>query len=192
MNWRPVGINHSEIAPLLRPETDLESALLAIPEFCDGLLWGEPRFGHPEGKVVLHVREIMDNIDRLDIDPAIRLKLRLIALVHDTFKNVEDKSIPRDRSRHHAVLARKFLEDYTADEAILDVTELHDEAYYAWRDIYLYRNPGKGERRLQALLERLGENLPFYMLFFQCDTQTGDKTQAPLRWLREVAGDLDL
>ncbi|MBK7336144.1 MAG: hypothetical protein IPJ00_08225 [Saprospirales bacterium] len=62
---------------------------------------------------MLHVREIMDNIDRLDIDPAIRLKLRLIALVHDTFKNVEDKSIPRDRSRHHAVLARKFLEDYT-------------------------------------------------------------------------------
>ena len=31
--------------------------------------------------------------------------------------------------------------------------------------------------------------LQLYYLFFKCDTQTGDKTQAPLKWFeREVPG----
>ena len=186
MNWRPEGIDQTHIAPLLRPETELESALLQLPEFCNGLLWGEPRFGHPEGKVVLHVREVMDNIDLLDIDPLTRQRLRMIALVHDTFKNVEDKSNPRNWLRHHAVLARQFLEDYSKDEGVLEVTELHDEAYYAWRNAFLHKNPEVGRQRLQRLFDRLGEHLPLYYLFFKCDTETGDKTQAPLRWIREV------
>ena len=36
---------------LLQPENEGEAQLLTIPEFRGGLLWGEPRFGHPEGRL---------------------------------------------------------------------------------------------------------------------------------------------
>ena len=177
--------DESELVELLKPETELEWTLLQHPDFCRGLMWGEPRFGHPEGKVAFHVREIMDNIDRLEIDDATRRRLRLIALVHDAFKCAEDKNYPRDWSRHHSVLARQFLERYTRDKAVLDIVELHDEAYYAWRTIHLYKEVDRGMQRLEKLLVRLGGNLELYYLFFKCDTETGDKNQAPLRWIEE-------
>ena len=200
MNWRPERMDQmtgefdnryqisseSELAELLKPETELEWTLLQHPAFCRGLMWGEPRFGHPEGKVALHVREVMDNIERLEIDSATRRQLRLIALVHDAFKCEEDKNYPRDWSRHHSVLARKFLEAYTKDEGVLNVIELHDEAYYAWRTIHLYKNIEEGQQRFQRLLDRLGKYQSLYFLFFKCDTATGDKNQAPLRWLEDV------
>lgn len=177
---------------LLQPETELESELLRQPELREGMRWGEPRYGHPEGKVLYHVREVLDNVDLLDIDPVLRKQLRLITIVHDSFKNLEDKSRPRDWSRHHAVLARQFLERFTKVEAVLKVTELHDEAYYAWRAIHLYDKAEAGWRRLQQLLDRLGDDLQLFYLFFKCDTQTGDKIQAPVRWFEESVPTLQL
>ena len=176
----------SDLATLLEPETEQEWRLLQDPLLCRGLLWGKPRFGHPEGKVGLHVREIFDNIEALEVDATTRRRLRLIALVHDAFKCVEDTSRPRNWSRHHSILARNFLETYTKDKGVLEVVELHDEAYYAWRSIHLYKMIEKGQERLQRLLDRLGKHLPLYFLFFKCDTKTGDKNQAPLRWLEKV------
>ena len=40
---------HLPLDTLLQPESDLEKLLLTLPEFQQGLRWGEPRFGHPEG-----------------------------------------------------------------------------------------------------------------------------------------------
>ena len=176
---------------LLRPETALEKHLLTVPEFRYGLLWGEPRFGHPEGKVVLHVREVLDNID---VIPGLlvhtRLQLRLIALVHDSFKYAEDRSRPRDWNLHHGQIARRFLEPLTKDRAVLDIIETHDDAYYAWlgqkHEQFGRENQHKS---LEALLQRVGYCMQLYYLFFKCDTQTGDKTQASLKWFeRTVTG----
>ncbi len=164
---------------LLQPETLLESALLAVPEFRQGLLWGEPRYGHPEGTVAYHVREVLDNIALIpNLSAGERSQLRLIALVHDAFKYAEDRSRPRDRNRHHGVLARRFMESFTQEQVILDVIEMHDDAYYCW--LYRHRNPAP--HPLSPLIDKVGYCLQFYYLFFKCDTQTGDKTQAPLRW----------
>lgn len=170
---------------LLRPETPLERELLATAGFRHGLLWGEPRFGHPEGKVVFHVREVLDNIDRI---PALgvpqREQLRLIAFAHDTFKYAEDRSRPRDWQKHHGVLARRYLESYTSDTDVLDVVETHDDAYYAW--LGERHGAAPGGRTLDSLLRRMGHCLQLYYLFFKCDTQTGDKTQAPLKWFERM------
>ena len=123
----------SSLEHLLQPESPLERNLLSTVEFRHGLLWGEPRFGHPEGKVALHVREVLDNIDLIPrLSTEQRIQLRLIALAHDTFKYAEDRSRPRDWQKHHGHLARRFMETYTSDRAILDVIETHDDAYYAW------------------------------------------------------------
>lgn len=172
------------VETLLRPETDLERLILKVPEFRKGLLWGEPRFGHPEGKVIFHVREVLDNVDQIaGLTKAQRSQLRLATLVHDTFKYAEDRSRPRDWEKHHGVLARRFLEDYTDDQVVLDVVETHDDAYYAWlmqkHEVFGAENPHKS---LDALLARIGHCLQLYYIFFKCDTQTGDKTQAPLKW----------
>ena len=176
----------NSVEDLLKPETSLEKGILMAPEILKGLDWGTPRFGHPEGKVLFHVKEVLDNIDKLDIDTSKRQKLRLIAIVHDTFKNLEDKSKERDWSKHHSILARQFMEKFIDDKTILDIIELHDEAYYSWRMIKLYNQEIAGRKRLHNLLARLGDNLQLYFLFFKCDTQTGDKIQAPLKWFEQV------
>lgn len=174
---------------LLLPETPLERTLLTIPEFRHGLLWGEPRFGHPEGTVAMHVREVLDNINLI---PALTVKdranLRLVALAHDAFKYAEDRSRPRDWSKHHGVLARRFMEKHTEEQDVLDLVEMHDDAYYAW--LYQGRNPSP--RPLGDLLGKIGHCLQLYYLFFKCDTQTGDKTQAPLRWFEETVTELNV
>lgn len=182
-------MNKDELTAWLQPETPLERAFLQDPAFSRGCMWGKPRYGHPEGEVYKHIREVLDNIDRLDVDDDTRRKLRIIAFVHDTFKDIEDKGQPRDWSKHHSVYARKFLERFTDDRELLDITELHDEAYYVWRLYHLYQKLDEAEARLQALLERLGDSLQLYYLFFKCDTMTGDKNPAPLKWFeRTVPG----
>lgn len=176
---------------LLRPETPLEHLLLATPEFRHGLLWGEPRFGHPEGKVALHVREVLDNIDLIpNLSNLQREQLRLVAFAHDTFKFTEDRSRPRDWQKHHGILARRFMETHTSDRVVLDVIETHDDAYYVW----LAEKHGHGPegKTLNALLDRLAYCLQLYYLFFKCDTQTGDKTQAPLKWFERTVESIEL
>jgi HD domain len=176
----------SLITKTLLPEDALEHQLLTQPAVLVGMMWGEPRYGHPEGKVYLHIREVLDNIDRLSISADERRQLRLVALLHDTFKYVEDRSEPRDWGKHHSVLARKYMELFCSDPAILDVIELHDEAFHAWRHVHILHKPEIGYERLHDLLWRVNDCKRLYYLFFVCDTATGDKTQAPVRWFEEV------
>jgi len=185
---RNYGAQHLE---LLQPETPLEWRLLQDETFCEGLNWGRPRFGHPEGKVYRHIREVLDNIDALGVRGCTRERLRLIAFSHDTFKYREVRGFPRDWARHHGMLARRYMEAWTNDQAVLDILELHDEAFYAWRCIFVYRMPQKGKQRLQRLLHRVKECLQLYYLFFKCDTETGDKKQAPLNWFEQAVPNID-
>ena len=172
-----------EAIAVLKPENELELSFLEHVEFLVGLDWGVPRYGHPEGKILYHIWEVMENIDCIpNLSPDDRMRLRVIALVHDTFKYKEPKTKPRDWSKHHAMLAANFLAKFTGDTATLLVTELHDEAYYAWQSIKLHRKLTKGEIRKETLLNCLGDYLQLYYLFFICDTKTGDKIQSPVHW----------
>lgn len=185
-------IDRVDLESILQPETALERRLIQDPEFRRGLGWGIPRFGHPEGEVYKHIREVLDNIDRFDISADEREKLRLITFVHDTFKHLEDKSYPRDWSKHHGVYARRFLERHYDDPVVLRIVELHDEAYYAWRHKHLYHQHREGSERLQRLLQAMGDDIQLYYLFFKADTQTGDKNQAPLKWFEMVVKDIEV
>lgn len=183
----------TDITRFLRPETDLERLLLTLPEFEEGLFWGEPRFGHPEGQVIFHIQEVLKNIDRLPGRfAAFRERLRLITFVHDTFKYKEDKSSPRDWTRHHGILSRQFLEPICSDRAVLDILELHDEAYYCWRIFHLQQMPVAGLQSLDRLLDKIAGCRQLYYLFFRCDTLTGDKTLAPLKWFERTVDGLDI
>lgn len=174
---------------VVQPETDLEAFLLQQSEVRTGLAWGIPRFGHPEGEVYRHVREVLDNVDRLPaLLPEDRRDLRLVTLLHDTWKYAEDKRTPRDWSKHHGKLARAFAKTYVQKQRVLELIEWHDEAYYCWRLDALYHRPSKARQRLDALLARFTDQIHFYHQFFVCDTRTGDKNLAPIAWFEREAG----
>jgi len=181
-----------ELLDVLKPENKEEADLLAIPEVQEGLRWGLPRYGHPEGEVFKHVREVFDNIDRVNLSSDDRSFLRMIALIHDTFKYKEPKGSPRDWSKHHSVLAGQFMEKRKADASMIKIISWHDEAYYIWRMIYPYQQPVQGQIRLDKLLSLLQGDLQLYYIFFKCDTCTGDKNSAPLKWFEMAAEDISL
>lgn len=183
----------SELAALLQPENELEAAFLEDPEFRRGLLWGVPRYGHPEGAIWCHILEVNANIDRLPISAEWRQQLRIVAWVHDTFKHLEDRSSPRDWTKHHGVFARQFLANYSEDKQLLTLVELHDEAYYIWR-LQTLNSPYNeaASRRLQLLRAALGNYWQLYYLFYKCDTVTGDKNQAPMKWFEANMEDIEI
>lgn len=185
-------ITFTEIENRLKPENETERRIMQQSDWQQGLMWGKPRFGHPEGKVLYHIEEVLANVERLKINKETRLALRLITITHDAFKYKEDRGCPRDWSKHHSILARQFSEQFIDNQAILDVIELHDEAYYIWK---MQLNPFQKEaarQRLEKLLFRLKDNIKLFYLFFKCDTQTGDKTQAPINWLEAVLRSYDI
>lgn len=178
-------INYGKI---VKPESALEERIINDLEWQEGAGWGEPRRGHPEGAVIFHIAEVLQNINKLNgISELERAQLRIIALIHDSLKNEVDVRHPRINENQHGMLARRFAEKYSQDDAVLRVIQLHDAAYDAWRK----RNEVGGERVLRLvdnLIVDLGpENLNLYLLFYQCDNETGTKSREHLPWFREVA-----
>ena len=114
-------------------ETPLERSIAADPEWQAGVVWGVPRAGHLEGPVMYHIADVLANIDRACPAATDRRMLRLIALLHDTFKYKVDEHKPRVGKNHHAHIARVFAERYISDPVLLDIIELHDVAYHCWR-----------------------------------------------------------
>ncbi len=169
---------------LLKPENPVERMLIGHAGFKEGLLWGRPRFGHPEGKVVFHINEVLANIDKLQLScTEKRSKLRVIAYLHDTFKHKEDKNrSPRNWDLHHGAIARRFATEYIQDLDVLKIIQWHDEAYYIWRLENIYKDLEASQQRMEKFMEIMAPDFPLYYLFFVCDTRTGDKNQAPLKW----------
>lgn len=168
-------------------ETDLERAITAHPRWQSGIEWGRPRHGHPEGSVKLHVVAVLSNIDRMFGDDRLRADLRLIALLHDSFKAEVDYGVSRTGENHHGVRARRFAESYIADENVLAVVELHDEAFNAWQ---CGNRDGRWEvadARARALLARIGPARDLYLKFYRCDNETEGKDPACFEWFRTIA-----
>lgn len=171
-----------KIEELLKPETELERQIMKDPEFIIGANWGKSRNGHPEGKVAYHIAEVLANVEKYS-DESNRRELRLIAIIHDTFKHKVDQSQPKVGSNHHAMIARKFAEKFNIDNDVLDVIELHDEAYNAWSMGDRKGNWNGAEKRLEQLLHRLNDqDYKLYETFYMCDNETGNKTQESFEW----------
>jgi hypothetical protein len=147
-----------------------------------------PRSGHPEGTIALHVRDVLANVDRIAAAPdPDRLRLRLIAIVHDSFKGDVDRSRPKTGENHHAMRARRFAERYIDDAAVLDVVELHDDAYIAWRHGVRSGDWEGATARATKLIQRLGPNLELFMRFYQADNEVAGKTRDHRHWFAGLA-----
>jgi hypothetical protein len=167
-------------------ETTLERIIAESPEWQLGVVWGEPRSGHLEGAVMYHIADVLANIDKQKLTDDERRELRLIALMHDTFKYQVDEHKPKIGMNRHGFIARQFAERYIADPALLEVIELHDEAYYSWR-LGHYRGKWQvAEEHVDLLLDRLGSSLPLYVHFFFADSDTDSKNPEPISWFGQL------
>jgi len=172
------------VKQIIKPENGIETAIAEDEDFLEGAAYGKPRSGHPEGAVIYHVKEVLENVDKYYGDDPDRTDLRFIALVHDTFKHKVDRNKPKVGDNHHGTIARVFAQKFTEDHKVLKIIELHDEAYNSW---------GKGgrrgdwygaERRAKKLIDELIEigGLGLYIKFYKCDNATGDKEQENYDW----------
>lgn len=175
---------------LVIPETETERLIMEDPEWVAGLTYGKPRRGHPEGAVSNHIPEVLRNVERVAVGMADRERLRIVALVHDNFKYQVDRTRDRTGENHHGWLARHFAERYVEDEDVLDVIELHDEAFLSWKKAVSNGKLEAGTTRAIRLIERLGpERLPLYLRFFRADNETGDKIQDSVMWFTSLVHD---
>jgi hypothetical protein len=147
----------------------------------EGLAWGKPRKGHPEGSIGAHVSDLLVTIERWREPEPRRSELRFISLVHDALKNKVQHWRPRTGENHHAMRARRFAERYTDDERLLGTIELHDRPYSIWKK--MRRRGQVDERRLSELIERI-EDPELFMRFVELDGSTEGKNPEPIRWFR--------
>ncbi len=173
------------INELIKQETDLEKRITSDSKFITGANWGKARNGHPEGKVIFHISEVLKNVDKYS-NKSNREKLRLIAIIHDTFKNLVDTTKSKTGENHHAMIARRFAEKYISDNEILDIIELHDEAYNSYSMGNRRGNWEGAKRRAKSLKNRLGNSLDLYLTFYKCDNETGDKETKDYDWFCEI------
>ena len=170
-------------------ENDLERRIAADCDWQQGVEWGKPRAGHPEGTVKAHIADVLDNIEGWHEGNADRTALRLIALVHDSFKHQVDGARARTGENHHAMRARRFAEAHIDDVAVLEVIELHDEAYNAWQKGNRDGQWDRARDRATALIERLGAALPLYLAFYRCDNATEGKQPDCFAWFQQLCGE---
>lgn len=180
-----------EIKTYLKPENGIETAIVESPVFVEGVNWGRKRSGHPEGKVIFHIREVLDNIDKFFPNDKDREDLRVIALVHDSFKYMVNNKKPKIDENHHGVIARRFAQTFPISHPVLFVIGTHDNAYNAWNEGARKKNWFKANERAGTLVSSLvvGECLDLYVKFYKCDNRTGDKKQDNYYWFLQLVND---
>lgn len=173
----PIG----EVVPGFEPENELEHRLMSDPDLLAGLAWGEPRSGHPEGSVGVHVSHLLEALDSWDEPADRREKLRFIALVHDAFKGDVIERLPRVGRNHHADRARRFAEGFTDDHDVLGTIQHHDRPYGLWRK--MKRKGELDERGFEKMLDEITD-IALFVRFVELDGSTDGKTPDPVHWLR--------
>ena len=171
----------ARLVPGFSGENALEQRLAVDLVMVEGLGWGKPRPGHPEGTIGAHVSHLLDTIDAWGEQGARRAELRFIALVHDTLKGSVKDWLPRTGENHHAMRARRFAEHFTSDERLLATIELHDRPYAIWKRM---RRTGDPQRdAVSEMIERVPD-LRLFMRFMEVDGSTEGKDPEPFRWFR--------
>lgn len=163
----------ADLIPGFVAEDDLEREVTADGELLRGLAWGRKRFGHPEGRVGLHVAAILRCIGDY---PALRADMRFIAIVHDSFKYAVRPGEPWSRDNDHAALARRFAARYVQDERVLTAIELHDELFWVWNN---------GGEDVGPVLDQIPD-CELYLRFVELDAITEGKDPSLLWWIRHA------
>ena len=177
-------MNKQEIKTIIKPENGIEEAIINNDDFIEGCFYGKVRSGHPEGKIIYHIKEVLENIDKFYPEDNDREELRLITILHDTFKHKINNDKQRSGENHHGMLARRFAEKYPIKNHVLIIIQRHDDAYNSWQKGGRHDNWYEAERSANQLIQGLLIEgcLDLYVKFFHCDNATGDKEQENYNW----------
>jgi hypothetical protein len=172
----------ADLIPGFEPENELEAAVAADAQLLEGLAWGKPRAGHPEGTIAAHVDDLLRTIDEWGETGQPRADLRFISLVHDACKKWVQHWRPKTGRNHHAMRARRVAERYTDDPRLLSTIELHDRPYNLWKK--MQRTGRLDEPEFQRMLDQLPD-LGLFLRFIELDGSTEGKDPEPVEWLRD-------
>ena len=176
------------IKDIIKPHGGVEIAICENPEFERGALYGKPRRGHPEGQVIYHIEEVLDNIEKFYGDDEDKSDLRIIAILHDSFKHKVDRNQPKVGENHHGMIARRFAEKFPIHQDVLQVIEHHDDAYNAWQKGGRHGDWYAAKKRATNLINGLMIEgcIDLYVKFYRCDNATGDKEQDNFEWFENL------
>lgn len=143
---------------------------------------GEPRPGHPEGKVKHHIAELEENLETLrsrGISEEQYWKLRFLIHVHDTFKADAIPNSAIQSPNSHASLARKFASEFTDDSDLLNMVQYHDVNFALWKQL---KAAGTYDiKRFSTLLETIMD-WDLFLMFIILDGSTRGKDPEKIRW----------
>jgi len=164
---------------------EIVARIISNPRYQKNIAYGEPRSGHPEGKVKYHIAELEENLEKLasrGISEEQYWKLKFLIHVHDTFKAeaVPNSRIPSPNS--HASLARKFASEFTDDADLLNMIQFHDVNYALWKQ---FDQEGYYDvQRFNDLLDTI-QDWDLFLLFLIIDGSTAGKERSRLIWFMQ-------
>ena len=153
---------------------EIVKQVMADPRYQRNIEYGEPRSGHPEGKVKYHIAELEENLESLAprISEDQYWKLKFLIHVHDTFKADAVPDLPISSPHSHASLARKFASEFTDDTDLLAIIQHHDVNFSLWKQ---FAATGSYDmERFQSLLDAIVD-WDLFLLFIILDGGTKGK-----------------
>ncbi|HLO17834.1 MAG TPA: hypothetical protein VK206_23590 [Anaerolineales bacterium] len=156
--------------------------VIADPRYRKNIEYGEPRSGHPEGKVKYHIAELEENLEKLTargISEDQYWKLKFLIHVHDTFKAESIPDSPINDSNSHASLAKKFASEFIADEDLLNMIQFHDVNFALWKQ---FASTGSYDvQRFENLLETI-QDWDLFLMFIIIDGSAKGKDPTKTGW----------
>jgi hypothetical protein len=155
--------------------------IVGDPRYQRNIEYGEPRSGHPEGKVKYHIAELEKNLERLRprISDEQYWKLKFLIHVHDTFKAEAVPDSPIASANSHASLARSFASEFVEDADLLNMIQFHDENYALWKQ---FAATGSYDaQRFENLLDMI-QDWDLFLMFIIIDGSTPGKDPGKTGW----------
>jgi hypothetical protein len=156
--------------------------MIADPRYQENIEYGEPRSGHPEGKLKYHIAELEGNLEALrahGISDEQYWKLKFMIHVHDLFKKEALPDVRILDPQSHASLAKEYAGKMIDDADLLNMIQFHDENYALWNQL---RARGVYDvERLKKLLKAI-KDWDLFLMFLIIDGSTKGKQRSSLRW----------
>lgn len=160
---------------------DIVARVIVDPRYLKNIEYGEPRPGHPEGKVKYHIAELEANLEKLAprISEKQYWKLQFLIHVHDTFKADAVPDSPIESQHSHASLASAFASEFTDEAELLAMIQFHDLNFALWKQF-----AARGSYDLERFSRLLDTILDWdlFLLVLILDGSTRGKDPDKVRW----------
>ena len=162
--------------------------VISDPRYLKNIEYGQPRPGHPEGKVRYHIADLEKKLESMKlrgISDEQYWKLKFLIHVHDTFKAEAVPNSPIAHPQSHASLARNFASEFTDDADLLNMVQYHDINFALWKQ---FRRTGFYDvERLSDLLATIID-WELFLMFLILDGSTSGKDPAKTGWFINEVG----